>query len=669
MADDFWAPVFERLLEDYSFLELVAADTSENDLVSWVKPNRALFARCARFIKKNRVLDKPSLVREMLVYARTDPALRKIILFTWVEKNSQTMKFPTLATDADSEMQLQSGAFGNPAKIRILAQIDPRAGAKPIYERVLASFAAPDTEMPAAPAPVAAAASGEDTAGTQRLAARVAELEKLLENFRADNRQLKKQYEQFHAEIVAQNRRIENYSRRLKESEQTNQALEQEAATLRRRVAQAEEQLAKVSVTAESRPAADNSEQLAALSSEVEALRRALDNRAATIRRLESEKAEIAARYAVEADKDRQIEFLRWRLSELEPMSQSGARLAGQLVSTHKEPDGRRSWLFMSISGQVIFVEGALVSRTSLVREEFAILQLDSDNRPVALESLETDARREICGCVEVSGGDLFLVADSQRYQVMVEVAEGSIGRPVRGVWLPEFAERKAGIYRVEALAQHDRAATLQKTADARQLRAFFRVARLNLERFVELLKRHDIDFKRTAEGELTFLADYHEVLEPMRMHVKIYRSCDNVFCQNLAAGEAMVRPAGAGQSCDFCGQLVTVENPAAAAVFAGQRVKIFGGDYVGSEYERALAQHNLNIEWHSGFKNLSELKAGLGRPDLVVIIVRQISHTLLRELVAAVARESLPVLYSSRRGISGILAELTDHFNARPPV
>ncbi|OGK11726.1 MAG: hypothetical protein A2W80_04915 [Candidatus Riflebacteria bacterium GWC2_50_8] len=97
--------------------------------------------------------------------------------------------------------------------------------------------------------------------------------------------------------------------------------------------------------------------------------------------------------------------------------------------------------------------------------------------------------------------------------------------------------------------------------------------------------------------------------------------------------------------------------------MFSGQRVLIFGGDYIGSEYERVLSGHNLVIEWRSGFKNLADLKSGLGQPDLIVVVVRQISHTLLRELVATIAHHSLPVLYSSRRGVSGILSDLTEYF------
>jgi hypothetical protein len=121
--------------------------------------------------------------------------LRKIILFTWVEKNPKTMKFPTLATDGESESKLLSGAFGSPAKVRILAQIDPRPAARPIYERVL-SVLSENMMAEEELEPAGSEASAADEAARQKLAARVAELEKLLESFKAENRQLKKQVEQ-----------------------------------------------------------------------------------------------------------------------------------------------------------------------------------------------------------------------------------------------------------------------------------------------------------------------------------------------------------------------------------------------------------------------------------------------------------------------------------------
>ncbi|MDD3147958.1 MAG: DUF2325 domain-containing protein, partial [Candidatus Riflebacteria bacterium] len=99
---------------------------------------------------------------------------------------------------------------------------------------------------------------------------------------------------------------------------------------------------------------------------------------------------------------------------------------------------------------------------------------------------------------------------------------------------------------------------------------------------------------------------------------------------------------------------------------FKGERILIFGGDRIGSEYERVLARHNLLVSWHSGFENLHDLKNGLGKADAVVIVVRQISHTLLREIVPVAEKEKIPLIYSTRRGTSGVLSHLLDFFKGQ---
>lgn len=678
MAGDYWAPVFARLLEDYEFLELVAADTSEKDLISWIKPNRTLFARCARFLKKNRVVDKPALLRELLAYARNDAALRKIILYTWVEKNPDSMRFTTLVADADAEKKLRAGNFGRPEKIAILARIDPREGVQSIYRRVLSEFATPELSesIVAAKNEESVASdkfsdksedgSGRDAAALlAALEERIAALESQTASYKNEMRQAKKKLEQQHAEILAQNRRLEESARQLKEANAEKKALEQELQGWRSRVDFLERQQQRVSPSVAGDEArVDYSEQLQALSEEAKSLRQALENRDASVRRLEKEKTELVTRQNSDTDKDRQIANLQARLAEVTKSADAVYRLAGQLMSTCKEADSSRIWLFLSISGRVIFVDSSMVSKTSLVREEFALLELDSDNQPLRLESLESDARREICGTLEAIGEDLFLSAESQHYPVMVEDAQRYQGDPVRGVWLPEFAGRTAGIYRIESLQTDEFARELRRTVDLKTLKSFFRVSWLNYQLFKGLLEQHAIDFSEQANGELSFLADYREVLEPLRMHTRICRVCDDDFCRRMAEKEVMARSPAADQACDFCGKK-TVAEPTALK-FDGQRVLIFGGDYVGSEYERVLATHDLNVEWHSGFKNLADCKNGLGRPDLVLVIVRQISHTLLRELTSVIERDGLPVLYSSRRGVSGVLFELARFFDKK---
>lgn len=97
---------------------------------------------------------------------------------------------------------------------------------------------------------------------------------------------------------------------------------------------------------------------------------------------------------------------------------------------------------------------------------------------------------------------------------------------------------------------------------------------------------------------------------------------------------------------------------------FNGKKLLILGGDYVGHEYEKALQPHNLKVTWLSGFQNLGRYRHGLNEFDLVVIVLRQISHTLLRETVQAGHKHNIPLLYCKKRGTSGLLAELKAYFS-----
>lgn len=97
---------------------------------------------------------------------------------------------------------------------------------------------------------------------------------------------------------------------------------------------------------------------------------------------------------------------------------------------------------------------------------------------------------------------------------------------------------------------------------------------------------------------------------------------------------------------------------------FAGKKLLIFGGDYVGNDYARVLGQHNLDITWAGGFQGIGSFREGLAAFDLVVVILRQVSHTVLREIVQATNKHKAPLLYCKKRGISGLLEELKQHFS-----
>ena len=77
---------------------------------------------------------------------------------------------------------------------------------------------------------------------------------------------------------------------------------------------------------------------------------------------------------------------------------------------------------------------------------------------------------------------------------------------------------------------------------------------------------------------------------------------------------------------------------------YDGQKVIVFGGDRVGLEYEKALNRAGLEAKWFSGFSLLSEISLGFGKPDLMIIVTKQVSHALLRELNAYAEKHSIPV-------------------------
>ena len=116
MGEDYWAPVFARLLEDLDFLGQLCRNTADADLLNWVLPNKPLALKCARFIRRHKITDRNSLISEVMEFAADDMALRKIILFTWVEKNPKTMGFMSIPASPENIEKLIAGQFGKPVK-------------------------------------------------------------------------------------------------------------------------------------------------------------------------------------------------------------------------------------------------------------------------------------------------------------------------------------------------------------------------------------------------------------------------------------------------------------------------------------------------------------------------------------------------------------------------
>ena len=137
MADDFWKAVYEKLIENRELLRLICFDTANQEILSWVRPNSTLRARCARFMHNGVIADKSGLIKEVLNYSVNNKALRRIILLTWVDKNPQSMAFFKLPGNSESVERLKKGEFGNIDKIRILSMIEPREGAYNLYKEII----------------------------------------------------------------------------------------------------------------------------------------------------------------------------------------------------------------------------------------------------------------------------------------------------------------------------------------------------------------------------------------------------------------------------------------------------------------------------------------------------------------------------------------------------
>lgn len=678
MGDDYWAPVFAKLLEDLSFLRLLCHDTADADLLNWVLPNKPLALRCAKFIRRHKIVDRSSLINEVMDFAEDDQALRKIILFTWVEKNPKTMGFVSVAATPENISRLESGSYGKPGKIRILAKIDPRNGAERIYQQYFEKnpVKPSETEIAANNAATAAPTPDKDletklrdmTEMATRAVKRSRELEGALETVKNDNRQLKKELEAREKEVTELNRKLESSSVAAKSAATLVETLEKQLHQARLRLAEVEKDLNRQTASPVRQAAPEEMQLLLEkcdeLHTQVEKLQKALQNRDTTVTRLESEKAEIQKRLRSEEELQKRVAKLQTDLKTV-AVSCSGEEkiVAGQLVT--RVATGRKPvWLFVSLTGNTFEIAEEFVKSSGIIAEELALLMLRPDNQPVSITSLESENRREIFGFIRRESDQNWLVSDEEeRLQVFAPVNADHLEKPVKAFFLGETSLREAGIYHFEPLKLAEEKTFESTEATVATLKKYFAADIFDFDRFCNELGRMNVNF-RLENDRIRFSRDYRQVLNGLRAALPVAAFCSEGSCSEKAKMATMARACRPGQACSFCGAFPLIGQASANFQFQGERVLILGGDRVGSEYERILARHNLVVSWLSGFSNLHELKNGLGKVDLVVIIVRQVSHTLLREIVPLAEKEKKPLLYCSQRGTSGVLSQLADFFN-----
>lgn len=74
---------------------------------------------------------------------------------------------------------------------------------------------------------------------------------------------------------------------------------------------------------------------------------------------------------------------------------------------------------------------------------------------------------------------------------------------------------------------------------------------------------------------------------------------------------------------------------------------------------------HGLEVVWRSGFESIKDLRGGLSSYKAVAVIVKQLSHTLLREIILAAEKSGVQIIFCAKRGVSGVLGCLKENLSS----
>ena len=609
MADEYWNKIYDKLIDNTELLKLVCFDTANQEILSWVRPNNILRSRCSRFMHNGVIADKEGLIKEVLNYASNNNPLRRIILLTWVDKNSDSMAFFKIPGNAEAIERLKKGEFGNHDKVRILSIIDPREKSDFLYKDILeeadreakakeelkkaeelAKSALTNAEVEAALHSKDMIAAPDTNNGAYEgnfNAVVYEELQKIkaaLEILEDVNKQLKSENKDLRNEQSRRQTEVSNYSSKLENKVKENKKLSSELEKEKDLNSSLSSQLAfaKAELAAKPAPEVSDSElndlrfKLDEALKENKELKKAINNREASLNRIKAENLDLHLKTDNINSQNELVESLKQRLADYSAKEKNKTQsVAGQLISRTRyskdagEKAGKKCWLFVSVTGQVYYLDLASVPVNIAVPEEYMLAEFDGD-KLVSISSLEKEERKEVFGVINLEDGKGILTYEDEKLPIFLDVTEKWVGRPARGVFLPELDNRQSGIYKIDILPD---------------------TAKINKNTVKSVKKSADKGSEKSEETK-----------------------------------------------------------------FDGQKVIVFGGDRVGLEYEKALNRAGLEAKWFSGFSLLSEISLGFGKPDLMVIVTKQVSHALLRELNAYAEKHSIPVAYSTRRGITSVL-------------
>ncbi len=670
MADPFWEPIFTRLIDDPGVIADIVRDTPDPVLIGLARKNPALWRVCNALVKGKTITGRERFQSVFEEFAGREQVLRKVLFYEWVNANPRTLEFPTIAITGETLSRLESGEFGTPLKIAILARIDPRGSAKPVFEKYLSTYNQSATAPGAQPGTEARSADQESDAA-------LLELRNEAKALRRSLKETEEREASLQAKLSEKGERAATLEKLLA-GEQTKSAslqirLEALTAELAKRIEPAPRADSALPGTA-----SDLLDRIAGLEARCRELEATLARRTASTERLESELDEKRRTHADSESLSRQIDRLRdERARYLKLMDTHGRALPARLMLMSPAPGTTEDRLWIAEApghGRILFSD-SLLRPASCVEGEWVMLERDENGSVFQARPLEDGWKREVVGVLRSDdfGWSLHCEERSDILPLPHAFPGFASGDVVTAVVLPEFADRKTVAVPVKRLP----APSSPATGAASELKAGFvtiqrRLGLLGMEvsEFTRWLKQQDVPFVLESDA-IRFEQPYSALLAALRPRLPMVPVCERDACRERMPAVPFPRPAQPDEICSICREEAEAGKPVEAQVaaydFEGRRVLIVGGDAVGSAYREMLAHHNLDVEWISGFVGLGGARQGFGTVAAVVIILKQVSHTMLREVTQAARDARVPLLYSPRRGTTGVLATLAAYFRLQP--
>ena len=609
MADEFWNKIYDKLIDNYELLKLICFDTSNQDLLSWINPNHELKIRCNRFLKFGVIADKNGLINEILTYAKSNNPLRRIILLTWVNKNQPSMSFFGQAGNEASIEKLRKGEFGNISKVRILSLIDPREGSYKLYKDILEEADKKAKEE----------AEARNKEELPQLELSNAEIEAALHSkdiISAPDTNNGAYSGNFNEVVYEELQKIKAALEVLKD---VNTQLKSENKELRNEQAKRKTEITNYSSKLESKVNENKK-----LTSE---LAKEKDLNSSLNTQLKFAKEELAAKPAPSISES-EINDLRFKLDEAlkdnEKLRKSLSNKEASLnrIKAENEELSSKSKDYSDQTNLITNLQQKLADLKSKTENKVQMIAGQIITKAKFTKDFGEKAGKKCWLFVSITGDVYYFDLNEvpKNFTVPEEYLLASF-EANQLVSVQSLETERKEIF--GTIKKEDNKAFL--LCEDGQYPIFLEITEKWLERPARGIWLPELENREAGIYKLEILPDTAKL---NKNQVKSSKKTSNKDGDKSQKAEK----------------------------FSGQKVIVFGGDRVGLEYEKALSNLGLSAKWFSGFSLLSEISLGFGKPDLIVIVTKQISHALLRELNAYAEKHSIPVAYSTRRGITSVL-------------